>query len=129
MRNLPITSKRFKGRVVLRGHNVKDHNGYTAVLTEQGANSLDTISRLPGMAGFANDAADITSERPQVWTRLPLTRGAKLCDAHEETEVLRERNLCGHPHARLLRETKWLEEVRLKNTWMGTNLGMCLHVQ
>ena len=48
----------------LRGANVKDDTGGDAAFTEQGASAthmttarlLDTISRLSGMSGEANDA-------------------------------------------------------------------------
>ena len=54
-----------KGGVVLRGDTVKDDSGAFAVFTEQGssasqmtaANVMDIISRQPGCAGQAADAA------------------------------------------------------------------------
>ena len=56
--------QKYKGRVVLRGDNIKDKTGYQAVFTEQGASasqmvgakSLDACARMPGMAGSAADA-------------------------------------------------------------------------
>ena len=56
--------QKYKGRVVLRGDNIKDKEGYQAVFTEQGASasqmvgakSLDVCARMPGMAGSAADA-------------------------------------------------------------------------
>ena len=58
LRNTPRSAK------VFREDNVKDDNGYNAVCTEEGASPsqmeaarfLDTIYRLPGMVGAANDA-------------------------------------------------------------------------
>ena len=55
--------QKYEGRIALRGHHVKDDNGYTAVFTEKVASAsqvtaarlLDTIAWLPGMAGEAND--------------------------------------------------------------------------
>ena len=57
--------QKYKGRVVLRGDNVKDDSGSYAVFTERGSSAsqmtaakvMDIISRLPGCAGQAADAA------------------------------------------------------------------------
>ena len=56
--------QKYKGRVVLRGDNIKDEEGYRAVFAEQGASAsqmvgattLDACARMPGMAGSAADA-------------------------------------------------------------------------
>ena len=85
----------YKGRVVLRGENVKDDSGSYAVFTEQGSSAsqmtaakvMDIISRLPGCAGQAADAVSAytkvnmddaskllkipKSECPDIWIRLP----------------------------------------------------------
>ena len=57
-------TKKYKGRVVLRGDIVKDNSGSHAVFTEQrssasqmtAAKIMDIISRLPGFDGQAADA-------------------------------------------------------------------------
>ena len=56
--------QKYKGRVVLRGDNVKDNSGSYAIFTEQGSSAsqttaaevMDIISRLPGCDGPAADA-------------------------------------------------------------------------
>ena len=66
---------------MLRGDNVNDDKGCQAVSAEESssspmtaANVLDTISRLPGMAGESNDAVHasykLTSLRTSVWKGL-----------------------------------------------------------
>ena len=91
--------------------------GHNVVLTEQGksashmaaARLLDTISRLPGMAGEANDAVSAyaqvllsepsrllrlpAKERPQVWMRLPPSRKPKQWDSIDEPVASLERTL------------------------------------
>ena len=67
LKNAELEAKhqKYKGRVVLRGDIVKDDSGSCAVFTEQGsaasqmtaAEVMDIISRLPGCAGPAADAA------------------------------------------------------------------------
>ena len=65
----------YRGRVVLRGHNVKDEEGYRAVFTEQGASAsrmaaakfLDTFSKLVGMAGETQFQRTFKSK----WPKLP----------------------------------------------------------
>ena len=87
--------QKYKGRVVLRGDNVKDDSGAYAVFTEQGSSAsqmtaakvMDIISRLPGCGGQAADAVSAytlvkmedapkilkipKSECPDIWIRLP----------------------------------------------------------
>ena len=58
------STKKYKGRVALRGDIVKDDSGSYAVFTEQGSSAsqmtaakiMDIISRLPGCDGQAADA-------------------------------------------------------------------------
>ena len=67
LKNAELEAKhqKYKGRVVLRGDIVKDDSGSYAVFTEQGSSAsqmtaakvMDIISRLPGCAGQAADAA------------------------------------------------------------------------
>ena len=63
--------QKYKGRLVLRGDNIRDNVGAQAVLIEQGASasdlvvgkSFDVVARMPGMAG---SAADCVSAYTQV---------------------------------------------------------------
>ena len=64
MPNWRQSTKKYKGRVVLRGDIVKDVSGSYAVFTGQGSSAsqmtaakvMDIISRLRGCAGQAADA-------------------------------------------------------------------------
>ena len=64
MLNWRQSAKKYKGRVVLRGDNVKDDSGSYAIFTEQGSSAsqmtavkiMDIIYRLPGCEGQAADA-------------------------------------------------------------------------
>ena len=56
---------------MLRGDNLKDEEGHRAAFTEQGASAsqmaaakfLDSISKLPGMAGETSDAISAYTHR------------------------------------------------------------------
>ena len=64
------STKKYKGRVVLRGDIGKDDSGSYAVFTEQGSSAsqmsapkvVDIISRLPGCAGQAADAVSVYTQ-------------------------------------------------------------------
>ena len=64
MLNWGQSTKKYKGRVVLRGDIVKGDSGSYAVFTEQGSSAsqmtaakvMDIISRLPGCSGQEADA-------------------------------------------------------------------------
>ena len=66
LKNAELEAKhqKCKGRIVLRGENVKDDSGSRAVFTEQGSSAsqmtaakfMDIISRLPACDGQAADA-------------------------------------------------------------------------
>ena len=97
LKNAELETKhqKYKGRVVLRGENVKDDSGSYAVFTEQGSSAsqmaaakiMDIVSRLQGCAGQAADAVSAytqvkmedahkllkipKSECPDIWIRLP----------------------------------------------------------
>ena len=66
--------QKYKGRVVLRGDNVKDDSDFYAVFAEQGSSAsqrtagkvTDVISRLPGCAGQAADAISIVVQNSEV---------------------------------------------------------------
>ena len=93
MPNWRQSTKKYKGRVVLRVDIVKDDSGSYAVFTEQGSSVchmtatkvMDIISRLPGCSGQAADAVSAytqvkmedapklmkipQSECPDIWIR------------------------------------------------------------
>ena len=82
------------------------------------AKIMDVIARLPGCDGQAADALSAytqvnledaprllkisKSECPDVWIRLPRHKCPKICGKIEDSVVLPERNLHGHPLAGLL---------------------------
>ena len=124
----------YKGRVVLRGDNIKDEEGYRAVFTEQGASAsqmvgaktLDACARMPGMAGSAADAVSAYTqvnmawardllklsekECPVIWIRLPRGRWPKEWRSMNEPVVPLLVNLYGHHLA------GWLWESTLRNS-------------
>ena len=69
----------YMERVVDQGDNLKDEEGHRAVFTEQGASAsqmaaakfLDTISKLPGMAGETSDAIS-------AYTQVKMTEAPRL---------------------------------------------------
>ena len=81
---------------------------------------MDIISRLPGCPGQAADAVPAytqvkmedapkilkirKSECPDIWIRLPRHKWPKSWSSMEDPVVPLERNLYGHPLARLLWE-------------------------
>ena len=79
LKNAELETKhqKYKGRVVLRGDNVKDDSGSYAVFTEKGspasqmtaAKVMDIISRLPGCSGQAADAVSACTQ--EKWRMLP----------------------------------------------------------
>ena len=127
LKNAELETKhqKYKGRVVLRGDIVKDDSGSYAVFTEQGSSAsqmtaakvMDIISRLPGCAGQAADTVSANTqvkmedapkllkipkpECPDIWIRLPRHKWPKSWSSMEDSVVLLERNLYGHPLAGL----------------------------
>ena len=141
MPNWRQSTKKYKGRVVLRSDIVKDDSGSYAVFSEQrssasqmtAAKVMDIIPRLPGCSGQAADAVSACtqvkmedapklwknpkSECPDIWIRLPRHKWPKSWSSMEEDPVVPlGRNLYGHPLARLLWE-KQFEEILLKYGW------------
>ena len=61
---LPPQDRVYKGRVVLRGDQIKDESGFNAVFSEQGTSSseistakfMDAIAKMPGNPGENSDA-------------------------------------------------------------------------
>ena len=107
---------------------MKDDSGSYAVFTEQGSSAsqmtaakvVDIISRLPGCDGQAADAVSaytqvkmedahkllkiLKSECPDIWIRLPRHKWPESWSSMEDPVVPLERNLNGHPLARLHRK-------------------------
>ena len=106
------STKRYKGRVVLRGDIVKDDSGSYAVFTSQGSSAsqmtaakiMDIISRLPGCDGQAADAVSAytqvkmedahklikvpKSECPDIWIRLPRYKSPESWSSMEDQSFL-----------------------------------------
>ena len=151
MPNWRQSTKKYKGRVVLRGDIVKDVSGSYAVFTEQGssalrmtaANIMDIISRLTrceGQAAYAvsahtqvkmEDAPKLlkipNSECPDIWIRLPRHKWPKSWSSMEDPVVPLERNLYGHPLAGLLWERPF-EKILLQHGWEKVPNWECLVV-
>ena len=66
----------YKVRIVLQGENAKDREGYRAVFAGQGASAfpvaaakfMDTLSKLPGLAGESSDTQVKMTEDSQIVT-------------------------------------------------------------
>ena len=135
---LETKHQKYKGRVVLRGDIVKDDSGSYAVFTEQGSSAsqvtgakvMDAISRPPGCAGQAADAISALHAPklcPDIWIRLPRHKWPKSWSSIEDPVVPLERNLYGHPFARLFWERQF-EEVLLEHGWEKIPNWECLFV-
>ena len=121
----------YKRWVVLRGDNVNDEEGCSAVFTEQGASAsqmaaakfLDTISKLPGLVGETSDANSPHSQVkmtealrllrlplevcPEIWIRIgPRQKKRESLDKIENHLVHLEWNFFGHPCGGLLWESQ-----------------------
>ena len=142
LKNAELDAKhqKYKGRVVLRGDIVKDDSGSYAVFTEQGSSAsqmtaakvMYIISRLPGCAGQAADAASAytqvkkedapkllkipKSECPDIWIRLPRHKWPRSWYSMEDPVVPLERNLQGHPLAGMVWEWQF-EKILLQHGW------------
>ena len=152
LKNAELEAKhqKYKGRVVLRGDIVKDNSGSYAVFTERGSSAsqmtaakIMDISRLPGCDGQAADAVSAyaqvkmedahkllkiqKSECPDIWIRLPRHKWPKSWSNMEDPVVPLERNLYGHPLARLLWERQF-EKILLKHGWEKIPNWECLFV-
>ena len=145
LKNAELKTKhqKYKGRVVLRGDIVKDDSGSYAASQMTAAKDMDIISRLPGCAGQAADAASAytqvkmedapkllkipKSECPDIWIRLPRHNWPKSWSSMEDPVVPLERNLYGHPLAGLLWERQ-VEKILLKYGWEKGSSWECLFV-
>ena len=84
---LPPEQRSYQGRVVFRGDNVKDEEGYFAAFSEQGTSASHlaatkfshAIARLPGNHGEESDTVgvynqvslDETGDKRETWIDLP----------------------------------------------------------
>ena len=115
--------QKYRGRVVLRGNNVKDEGGYRAVFAGQGASGradgrgtvLEQYVKNSGMTGEASDAVSeyaqvkmvnastllklLEKECPEFWIRMPPPRRPKARNSVDDLVVRLERHLYGHPLA------------------------------
>jgi len=118
--------RKYKGRVVFRGDQVRDESGFFAVFSEQGTSAshqsgaklLDAIARMPGCDGGDSDAVGAYTQCPlsdaefllddsgdlETWISLPPTRRPKSWDNIDEPVCRLRLNLYGHPLAGLLWE-------------------------
>ena len=123
--------QKYKGRLVLRGDNIRDKDGVQAVFTEQGASasdlvaakSFDAVARMPGMAGSAADCVSAytqakleemyrllklpKSKCPVIWIKIPRDRWPQWwhTKGFKDPVVPLMVNLYGHPLAGLLWES------------------------
>ena len=113
-----------RGRVAPWVDIVKEDSGASSVFTEQGSSAsqmtaakvVDVFARLSGCGGQSADAVSqlSKSECPDVGIRLPQHKWPKSWSSMEDPVVLLERNLYGHPLARLLWEGQY-EKILLKH--------------
>ena len=131
----PLQSE--KEGVVLQGENVK-YSGCKAVFAKQGARIVDTQSRLPGMAGEANDAVSVctqvqmnvvsrllqllATECPAVWIRL--SRNRHPANWNNINGPVVEIHLYGHPLAGLLWERNLEDNIRQELKEKSEQLGL-----
>ena len=130
---------------------MKDDSGSYAVFTEQGSSAsqmtaakvMDIISRVPGCAGQAADAVSANtqvkmedapkllkipnSKCPDIPTRLPRHKWPKSWSSMEDPVLPLERNLYGHPLARMLWERQF-DKILLKYGCEKVSNWECLFV-
>ena len=110
---LPPEKRRYKGRLVFRGDQVKDEQGAFAVFSEQGISAshlsagrfIDAIAHLPGNDGATSDAVGAYTQvelgGPVTWISLPRSRRPASWNKCEEPVCILRLNLYGHPLAGL----------------------------
>ena len=114
----------YKGRIVFRGDQVRDENGFYAVFSEQGTSAshmsatklLNVIARMPGNCGEDSDAVAAYTQiplsdavrllgmnaMPETWITLPRDRWPKSWRGMKDPVCPLTQNLYGHPLAGLL---------------------------
>ena len=143
--------QKYEGRVALRGDIAKDDCGACAVFTEQGSSAsqmtaakvMDIISRPPGCAGQAADAASACtkvrmeeahklsknpkSDCPDIWIRLSRHKWPNSWSSMEDLVDPLQRNLYGHRLAGMFWERQF-EKILLKYGWEKVSNWECLFV-
>ena len=116
----------YKGRIVFRGDQVRDENGFYGVFSEQGTSAshmagtkiINAIARMPGNCGEDSDAIAAYTQiplsdavrllgmdvMPETWVSLPHDRWPKdgSWDKFIDPVCPLTQNLYGHPLAGLL---------------------------
>ena len=86
----------------------KSHGYYLQIAWLRGTSSWRSISLYPSKNGRCSQIIENSkTECPDIWIRLPRHRWPKSWSSIEDTVVLLERNLYGHPLAGLLRERQF----------------------
>ena len=148
---LKLLVKIFKGRVVFRGDQTKDEDGFFAVFSEQGASAshiaaakfLDAIARCPGCDGEDSDAIGAYTQVVlkeahiilggaennyiETWISLPRDRRPKHWDNIEKPVCKLRLNLYGHPMAGLIWE-KWCDKAITDSGFTKIAGWECLYV-
>jgi len=105
--------RRYKDRVVFRGDNVRDEEGFYAVFSEQGTSAshlaaakfLDAIARMPGNDQEDSDAIGAYTlcelGGPPTWMTLPIDQRPESWARFKNPVCRLRRNLYGHPLAGL----------------------------
>jgi hypothetical protein len=118
--------RKYKGRVVFRGDQVRDETGFYAVFSEQGTSAshqsgakfVDAIARMPGCSGGDSDAVGAYTQCPlsdaaflledsgdlETWISLPPSRRPAHWSKYRNPVCRLTLNLYGHPLAGLLWE-------------------------
>ena len=148
---LKLLIKLFKGRVVFRGDQTRDEDGFFAVFSEQGASAshiaaakfLDAIARCPGCDGEDSDAIGAYTQVVlkeahiilggtednyiETWISLPRDRRPKHWDNIEKPVCKLRLNLYGHPMAGLIWE-KWCDKAITDSGFNKIAGWECLYV-
>jgi hypothetical protein len=145
---LPEAMRKFKGRLVLRGDNVKDEDGFYAAFSEQGTSAsnlaaakfLDAIARGQDCDGETSDAVgaytqvvldDFKDEGEirhiETWISLPPSRRPKHWDNIEQPVCKLRLNLYGHPLAGLYWED-FCNKIMMANGFKKVPGWECLFV-
>ena len=148
---LKLLIKLFKGRVVFRGDQTRDEEGFFAVFSEQGASAshiaaakfLDALARCPGCDGEDSDAIGAYTQvilkdahvilggtednYIETWISLPRDRRPKHWDNIEKPVCKLRLNLYGHPMAGLIWE-KWCDKAITDSGFEKIAGWECLYV-
>ena len=127
---LPAHKRKYKGRVVFQGNNVRDENGHATLFTEQGSSAshlsasklLDIVSMLPGNDGGQSDAPQAYTQAlfnfgsgekaVDTWVSLPKEEWPKEWNGRYRNPVVKLRlALYGHPLAGLFWERHYRQHL------------------